>query len=281
MRKREEYPAGVPCWVDTAQPDPDAALAFYGGLFGWDFDPRESDGVTYNIARLHGLEVAGIGPVPDGMPGPPAWTTYVCVQSADDAAAKVRDAGGTVIGAPFDVGDAGRMAIFADTAGASFSVWQPGETIGAQLVNDPGTWNFSGLVTRDIEGAKRFYGQVFGWEAGVFDEAADNFFWRVPGYGEFLEGNNPGTIEGMKEMGAPDGFWDAVAWVQPLDDEQAEPHWSVVFAVDDADATAAKAEELGGTVVMPPTDMPWVRSTVIADPQGTTFTANRFVSPES
>jgi predicted enzyme related to lactoylglutathione lyase len=38
MHDRDWYPAGVPCWIDTAQPDPDAAAAFYGGLFGWEFE---------------------------------------------------------------------------------------------------------------------------------------------------------------------------------------------------------------------------------------------------
>ena len=186
---------------------------------------------------------------------------------------------------PFDVGPAGRMAVFADPTGAVFSVWQPGATKGAQLVNEAGTWNFSGLLTRDVEGAKRFYGDVFGWEASPFEPDSGSFFFRRPGYGDHLVSIQPDTRERFEAVGAPEGFEDAVAWVAPMDDEQfpadVPPHWHVVFATDDADATAARAKELGGTVVVEPNDQPWVRTTVIADPQGAVFTANKFVPPEA
>ena len=286
MLKRDDWPTGVPCWVDTGQPDPKAAAEFYGGLFGWDIDERLAPGsdVPYRIATLHGLEVAGIGPQPDAAPPTPVWSTYVCVDSADDAAGRVRDAGGSVLMNPFDVGPAGRIGVFADRTGGVFCVWQPGTTKGAQLVNEAGTWNFSGLMTRDVEAAKEFYGAVFGWEARPFDEAAGSFFWRRPGYGDHLVSIQPDTRERFDAVGAPEGFIDAVAWVAPMDDSQfaadTPPHWSVIFATDDADATAARAEELGGKVLVPPMDAPWVRTTVIADPQGAIFTANKFVPPE-
>jgi predicted enzyme related to lactoylglutathione lyase len=172
------------------------------------------------------------------------------------------------------------MAVFADPTGAVICVWQPGETKGAQLVNDPGTWNFSGLLTNDVEAAKRFYGEVFGWEARPFDPDAGSFFWRRPGYVDYLEKINPGTREQFASVGAPEGFEDAVAWVMPADDG-VPPHWAVIFSVDDADATAARAAELGGKVIAPPSDAPWIRTTTIEDPQGAVFTANKFVPPQS
>ena len=176
------------------------------------------------------------------------------------------------------------MAVFADPAGAVFCVWEPGQTKGAQLVNEAGTWNFSGLMTRDVRGAIEFYGAVFGWEASPFDPEGGSFFWRRPGYGDYLVSIQPDTRERFAAVGAPDGFEDAVAWVSPIPADQlgddVPPHWHVIFATDDADATAARAEELGGKVVVPPMDQPWVRTTVIADPQGAVFTANKFVPPE-
>jgi predicted enzyme related to lactoylglutathione lyase len=277
--ERDGYIAGVPCWIDTAQADPEAAVAFYGGLFGWQFEdamPPGSPG-PYFIARLHGGDVAAITGRPEGAPPEARWNTYVWVDSADDAAARVRAAGGTVPMEPFDVMSAGRMAVCADPDGAEFRVWQAGEHRGARIVNEPGTLNFNSLSTRDVSGAIAFYGAVFGW--GTVDMPSDSRMWALPGYAEFLEQSDPGHRERMAEAGAPDGFADAVAILSPLGDDQigVASHWSVTFAVEDADATARRADGLGGHVVVPPIDAPWVRTTVITDPQGATFVASQFV----
>jgi predicted enzyme related to lactoylglutathione lyase len=178
---------------------------------------------------------------------------------------------------PFDVADAGRMAVLTDPEGAAFCVWQANRHKGAQLVNEPGSLNFNGLNTRDIEGAKSFYGSVFGWE--VLDLGGGVQMWRLPGYGDFLEVGDPELRKRMAESGAPEGFEDVVASVNPLAEDQADvpAHWSVTFAVDDADGTAAKAAELGGRVVVSPFDAPWVRTTVLSDPRGATFIASKFV----
>jgi predicted enzyme related to lactoylglutathione lyase len=172
------------------------------------------------------------------------------------------------------------MAVFTDPEGAAFCVWQANRHKGAQLVNEPGSLNFNGLNTRDVEGAKSFYGSVFGWQ--TLDLGGGFQMWRLPGYGEFLEQSDPGLRERMADSGAPEGFEDVVAAINPLAEDQAEvpAHWSVTFAVDDADATAAKAAELGGRIVVAPFDAPWVRTTVLNDPQGATFIASKFV-PEN
>jgi hypothetical protein len=148
--------------------------------------------------------------------------------------------------------------------------------IGAQLVNDHGTVNFNGLNTRDAEAAKAFYGAVFGWRALDLGGAE---MWRLDGYGDHLEEIQPGTRANVKEVGGPEGFEDVVASINPIGDDQPDTpaHWSVTFAVDDADAIAARATELGGRVVVPPLDAPWVRMTVLADPEGATFIASQFV----
>lgn len=146
-------------------------------------------------------------------------------------------------------------------------------------MNEHGGVNFNDLNTRDVEAAKDFYGAVFGWKLLEMDGGFS--MWTLPGYGDFLDEINPGTKANMQEMGAAEGFVDVVASVAPIpDDQDTQPHWGITFAVDDADAAAETATELGGTVVMPPTDMPWVRMTVITDPQGATFTASKFV-PEN
>jgi uncharacterized protein len=282
MPERDGYIPGVPCWIDTSQPDPDAAVAFYSGLFGWEFEDvmaPESAG-RYAIARIHGGGVAAVGSIPAGAPPMAVWNTYIWVESADQTASKVVEAGGRTLMEPFDVMDAGRMAVFADREGAAFCVWQAKEHKGARIVNEAGALNFNGLNTRDVEGAKSFYGSVFGWRTLTLEGGAE--MWTLPGYGDHLEQDHPDLRKQIAEVGAPAGFADVVAAITPIPDDQPDvaAHWNVTFGVDDADATAATATELGGTVIVPPFDAPWVRMTVIADPAGATFIASRFV-PEN
>jgi predicted enzyme related to lactoylglutathione lyase len=282
MPERDGYIPGVPCWVDTSQPDPDAAVDFYAGLFGWEFEdvmPPDS-GEKYFIARLHGGEVAAVGSIPDAAPQNALWNTYIWVDSADETAAKAGEAGGGVMMEPFDVMTSGRMAVLTDPEGAVFSAWEAREHKGARVVNEPGSLNFNGLNTRDVDAARSFYGAVFGWRTLALPGGAE--MWTLPGYGDYLERDNPGLRALVSESGAPAQFADVVASINPIPADQPDTpaHWSVTFATDDADATAAKATELGGTVVVPPFDAPWVRMTVIADPQGAPFIASKFV-PEN
>jgi uncharacterized protein len=282
MPERDGYMPGVPCWIDTSQPDPEAAVDFYSGLFGWEFEdvmPPGSPG-KYFFARIRGGDVAAVGSQAQGSPPMAVWNTYIWVENADETASKVKQAGGNVLVEPFDVMDAGRMAVFTDPEGAAFCVWQAKEQKGAQIVNESGSLNFNGLNTRDPEGAKSFYGSVFGW--GTLDLGAGGGMWRLPGYGDLLEQADPGLRSRMAEVGAPEGFEDVVATINPISDDQPDvpAHWSVTFAVDDADATAERAAQLGGQVVVPPFDAPWVRMTVLTDPQGATFIASKFV-PEN
>ena len=282
MAERDGYIPGVPCWVDTTQPDPEAAATFYGGLFGWELEDAMPPGseVHYYIGRIRGGDVAAISSISEGTPPIALWNTYVWVDSADDTAAKVRDAGGKVLMEPGDVLDAGRMAVFADPEGAVFCVWQANRHKGARVVNEHGALNFNGLNTRDPETAKTFYGAVFGWDTLTLDGGAE--MWTLPGYGDYLERDTPGLRKMVMDVGAPERFIDVVAAINPITDDMPEmpANWSVTFAVDDADGIARRAVELGGKVLAGPFDAPWVRMAVIADPQGATFMASKFV-PEN
>jgi uncharacterized protein len=300
MPQRDGYIPGVPCWVELSEPDPEAAIEFYGGLFGWaseDVLPPSAEG-RYFIARgeaasssifdtsgtLRGGDIAAIRSIPQGAPPAATWNTYFWVDSADQAAAKVRDAGGSVVAEPFDFLTACRTATFTDPEGAAFSVWEAREHQGARLVNDPGAVVLNNLNTRDPEAARSFYGSVFGWRTAGIGGGAEG--WTLPGYGDWLERvHHPGLRQRMAKAGAPDGFEDVVGSIIPIRDDRPDvpPHWSVTFATADADATAAKATELGGRVLVPPFDAPWstdtytIRITVIRDPQGAAFTASKFV----
>ena len=164
MPERDGYIPGVPCWADTGQPDPGAAAEFYGGLFGWELEDVMPPGAgPYFMGRIRGGDVAAI--TQPEQPGDPAdWRTYIRVERADDAAERVRAAGGAVLAEPFDVGEAGRMAVFADPEGAVFRVWEPKRHQGSAIVNEHGSVNFNTLHTRDPEQAKAFYRAVFGWD---------------------------------------------------------------------------------------------------------------------
>ena len=266
---RDGYPIGVPCFIDTSQRDPAAAADFYTGLFGWEFDERVPG--EYWLATLNGLDVAGLARQPDGEP---SWNTYVQVDSADFATNDAIELGGKVLAPPFDVGEAGRMSVIEDPTGAVFCMWEARQHRGARLVNMPGTWNWSDLYAADPSLAEPFYRALFGWEASAvsFGETSATM-WRRPGYGNVLELSNPGIREMHEDAGAPEGFTDAVAWL--LEDE-GPSHWHVTFAVDDADASAARAAELGGEVLVAPYDAGPVRLAMIRDPQGAAFTISRY-----
>lgn len=247
----DSYEPGTPSWVDLGSPDPAAAAAFYSGLFGWELVDQGPDAGGYRMAYLRGRPVAGLGP--QQQPGPPYWTTYVSVPDADAVAKGVRAAGGQVYLDPMDVLDVGRMGVFADPTGAAFAVWQPRSHIGAGIVNEPGAMCWNELATRDPAVAKAFYPAVLGWTPADQEVGAVNYTeWRL----------GDRTIAGMMPM---DDRWPA----------EMPPHWMVYFAVEDADDSAARAEQLGGTVVVPPTDIPPGRFAVLQDPHGATFSIIR------
>ena len=226
MSDREQYPAGVPCFVDTLTPDVEAAKRFYGAVFGWEFGgpgamPDDPPG-EYFVARLRGRDVAAVGTRPadgGGGEGPsPGWNTYVAVRSADGAAAQVQALGGAVLVEPFDAPPAGRMAVIADPSGATLSVWEAGVRHGAQCVNEPSAWAMSALNTPDPEGAQEFYGELFGWRAESFDAGlgVDMWLWRLPEY-----------VGGEPQQPVPR---DVVAVMSRA--QEAPANWSVDFWIE-------------------------------------------------
>jgi uncharacterized protein len=246
-----EYAPGTPSWVELGSPDPDASVRFYGELFGWDATepgPVEETG-GYRTFTQDGKSVAGLmGLMQENQP--PFWSTYVSVADADETVERARANGGTIHVEPMDVLDIGRMAFFADPTGGFIGVWQSKTFAGADLVNVPNSLCWNELYTRDPEGAKAFYGEVFGWEPGSppFEGAGDYVVWNVDGNG----------VGGMMPMG--DMFTAEVP-----------PHWAVTFAVADTDATVAKALELGGSATSPPTDIPIGRYAGLRDTHGVPF----------
>ena len=258
MPERDGYEHGVPCWVDTWQEDPDAAAAFYAGVFGWEIErgARPGAGRRYYVCRLGGRDVAAIGAPPRaGLP--PAWVMYVWVDDVDAVVASAVGAGGSLVVEPFVSFDGGRVALVADPAGAVFGVWAPGAHRGAQRVNEPSAYAMSFLRTPDPGGAEAFYGAVLGWTT---EAPGAMLLWRLSGY-----------VGGVVEQPVAR---DVVAVLVRAGAGEAA-HWRADFWIADADAAAARATRLGGSVVAGPEDAGPFREAVLADPAGATFSVSQ------
>ncbi|MBA8991633.1 hypothetical protein FHW23_002911 [Curtobacterium pusillum] len=265
------YPQGVPSWIDARQPDPDAAQAFYGGLFGWDFEERLPPGApgSYRIASIGGREVGAIA----SSDGPASWTTYLAVDDADTVAARVVELGGTA-GTPEDAGPggaAGRSVDCVDPRGAVFGLWQARARLGAQHINAPGGWVFSDLRSTEPERAFSFYERLFGWEVSDMHEGPSAMV-RLPGYGDHLAATSDPDIR-ERQVGAPEGFADVIGALARLD--AGPDDWHVSFSVADRDEAAALADRLGGRV-LGTWEGYWTRAAELEDPQGATFRVTQF-----
>jgi len=253
------YAPGTPSWVELSSPDVDASAGFYRELMGWQAtEPGPAETGGYRMFQQDGQNVAGLmGHMQAGQPT--AWATYVSVADADETAAKVTAAGGSVMVPPMDVTDIGRMAVFVDPTGAVFGVWQPKTFAGADLVNEPNSLCWNEVLTRDVEADKAFYSSVFGWVPGrpSFEGAPETYtVWELNGKG----------IGGMMHLSAE--------FFPP----EVPPHWVVCFAVADCDGTIAKARELGATITAEPMDMPIGRFAGLIDPQGASLSIMQLAS---
>jgi predicted enzyme related to lactoylglutathione lyase len=239
---------GTPCWVDLGVADIAKACAFYAALFGWEARPGPPEAGGYTVCRKDGRQVAGIGPN-TGPPGSPAaWTTYLAAGDAAGTAGKVKAAGGHLVVEPMDVMDQGRLAIATDPGGAAFGLWQARAHTGVQLANEPGALAWNENLSRDFDGNKAFYHEVFGYEFG-----------DIGGFRYATLKVDGREVGGIGELGS--SF--------PAD---VRPHWSVYFAVEDTDAAVAKVGALGGATLRPSWDSPYGRMARVADDHGASFT---------
>jgi predicted enzyme related to lactoylglutathione lyase len=244
MAERTGYAQGTPSWVDLSAADFDGAQRFYGDLLGWEFDENEiPGGGVYSICTVGGDSVAAIAPATENFP--PHWNSYVTVSSADDAAARAKELGGTVIEEPFDVIEAGRMALLQDPTGAPLCVWQANQSIGATRVNDPGCLTWNELHTPVPGAALEFLTALFSWST---EEMAG-------------EGGPAYTI--IKVGDRSNGGVMAAQEGEP-------PNWLPYFTVENRDGAAEKAVEIGGREVHR-MEMPQGRIAILIDPQGAAF----------
>ena len=229
-------------WHEQVSDDPKRAQDFYTQLFGWGTEVFEAGEMDYTMISSGGQTHGGFGKAMEGAP-PPHWLSHVRVENVDETIEKAQSAGGKLAAGPLEMGEVGRMAIIGDPQGAYISAYQP-------LSEGPvpeGVFVWDELGTTDADGAQRFYEQVFGWTTNDMGDA-------YGGYRIFNRGET------------------GVAGLMALPDASIPPHWQPYVGVDDPDATAAKATELGGSVLAEPMDVPEVgRIAVLRDPQGATF----------
>jgi predicted enzyme related to lactoylglutathione lyase len=237
MGERTSYPPGTFSWAELVTSDADAAKDFYTQAFGWTYEDNPvGDGQVYSMALRDGAHVAALFTADQ----PPHWNCYVTVASADETAEQAAAGGATVAAEPFDVMDAGRMAVFIDPTGAGLCLWEPRAHIGATLVNAPGALAWNDLVTPDPAIAIDFYGRLFGW---TFEEMPGSGGYHVIRNGERSNG-------GIFPMEGPS-------------------NWMPYFGHEDVDRLVAEVE----TVHNGPIQVPAGRFAVLGDPQGAVFAA--------
>lgn len=250
MAERTKYTPGTFSWSDLATTDQEAAKKFYSELFGWEADDQPvGDGMTYSMMNIGGKPAAAIATQPEAQReagAPPAWQSYITVESADDAAGRAKGLGGTVHAPAFDVLDAGRMAVIQDPQGAFFMVWEPKRHIGAAIVNAHGALSWNELASPDVDASADFYRELFGWEIA--------------------------PVEGMgvPYMAIRTAAGNGNGGIRPA--QETEPcYWLVYLGTDDIKASDARVTELGGTSLVAPMDIGVGEIGVVQDPQGAVF----------
>jgi hypothetical protein len=247
MGRRTTYAPGTPCWVDVFTPDPEAARAFYGAVFGWSAGEEVGEGY-WLLERDGGGVVAGLGRLTEdqaqeGMP--PAWSMYVRVEDADATAALASQLGGKVAVAPFTVEGVGRIAVVHDAQDAVLLLLEASGFEGAELVNDVGAWTWNDLQTPDPAAAAPFYERLLGWEIAEI-AASHGSYWSVAHEGR--------TIGGLMRS-------DAIE----------RPCWTVYVGTSSLERSLGLVTDNGGRLLAGPIEVPAGRFAAALDPQGAAF----------
>ncbi|MFI8961653.1 VOC family protein [Streptomyces sp. NPDC053493] len=246
-----DFTSGSPCWLDLGSPDTDAAAAFYGRVFGWDFASAGPEAGGYGFFQQGGRTVAALGPLTESGASS-AWTVYFRTPDAEATAHAAEENGGTVRREAFDVMDAGRMAALTDRGGAEFAVWEPGRVQGLDRTSEVNALLWVELHTGDPEATLAFYGALFGWR------------WE--------EMKTPGMTYRVISTAEGDPKDASFGGVAPLQGGADKSRWIPYFMVTDPDMTATTTQENGGSVLMPPADVPDVgRIAWLADPFAAPF----------
>ncbi len=248
-----DFTTGSPNWLDLGSPDTDAAVAFYGAVLGWEFASAGPEAGGYGFFQVGGRTVAALGPLTEEG-ATPAWMQHFMTSDIQATTAAVRDGGGTVRMEPMDVMGEGWLAQYTDPQGAEFAVWQSGKTSGLELTSAENALLWTELHVPDPVAAIAFYAGLFGWRSA--EMPAPGMMYRVLS-----------TADGDQQ----DASFGGVAPFRG-EGEGERARWVPYFMTADVDATVALAGANGGSVLMPPTDLPEVgRIAWLADPAGAVF----------
>jgi len=235
-------------WYDLITEDVGAARAFYGSLFGWSFEEAEGvGGNDYFLARTGGVYVGGMVPMARPADGSnlSRWVPYASVTDVDEAVSRTTANGGRVAASARDLG-IGRVAAIIDPEGAVIGLARSsiGDPDDATTTGGRGKVVWAELLAEDPTEAAAFYADVVGYRPKVIERRGGRY--------TLLEADGiarAGVLENPAEN------WD--------------PTWLTYFGVADPAAAAARAESLGGKILLAPT--PEVREgtlAIVADPSG-------------
>jgi predicted enzyme related to lactoylglutathione lyase len=248
----DKHEDGMFSYSDLQTTDLEAATSFYSDLFGWSYEdaPMSEDPTdTYRMFTQGGRVVCAASKQRSEQAEagvPPMWNAYFSTSDVDVAAKRCEAAGGTIHAAPFDVFDAGRMAVISDPAGAFFCLWQPNENIGASVMYEPNTLTWAETGSTDVAAARAFYIEALGWSAEDMDMGPNGT------YTAFSNGGNP--VAGLMQSPAPMSYW------------------SIYFNTDDCKGLTKRALDAGARAMMDSEVIPGVGTlSIVTDPQGAMF----------
>ncbi|MGX5357551.1 VOC family protein [Kocuria sp. KH4] len=247
----EPWPPGTPCWTELAASDPARTQEFYRQVLGWRYDDPQPEHGGCRNALVDGARVAGLCPADPGRAGAaPGWLVHLAVDRIELGARRVRDAGGTQLAGPTEIGALGRTGVWRDPTGAVFGLWQSGTHTGFEAVDVPGAVVWCDLTTPDHRTARDFYATVFGYhyeETG--GDGVPHATFTVP------RGDRPAGGIGATDPAA----------------QGAPSAWSVCFQVESADAAVDRVRAAGGSVVEEPFAFAYGRLAVVAGPDRESF----------
>ena len=224
--------------------------AFYTELFGWTFEQSGADFGDYVTFSKDGESVAGMMHNQPDSGTPDVWSTYFATEDVGATVEAAKIAGAVEFLPPTAVGDVGQMAVLGDTSGGVFGLWQAGTHTGFNRYNEAGAVAWNEYHSKNFTASTAFYGSVFGWGWEVAGDT-DDFRYRSA------------TVDGHGVA----GMMDSVGFLPA----EIPSHWTIYFEVDDADASIARALELGGSLVRPAEDTPFGRLADLLDPTGANF----------
>ncbi len=241
-------------WHDLLTSTPSRTQAFYGGLFGWTFEPMAAN-INYTLIR-HGGDLIGGLVDSTRLPRQPErsqWVVGLSVTDIEDQVETVRAAGGEVFTEPTSLGDRGRIAVVADPGRALLALMETGAGDPVDRERAPATGDFlwHELWTVDVEQISRFYRGI----APLVEETfADEGEGVEVDYRLLSAQGSPRF--GVRSVPVADMTAAWVSYLRVADEAELE-------------AILARVESLGGGVLVPAT--PRARGgslAVIAGPSG-------------